>query len=271
MSDRYIEKSFVYVLCISLLLHLGVFAGLYFFPSATPPLPKEPVFIDLKIPPVPKQVPVKKPPRQIINDLSKSKKAEPKENAVKPTDLDINKHYHTPPKGRQAPPESRDSKKDPARPLVESGESVSSLLKPKKTPAPPRLQNDFTLRKIEDQIRNKLNSQKKSEGVGVGDVTDLSLLSFSGRFFDGANNHLVYPPQAKRLGLEGVGAGEVTFNRKGEIIDIHFTYSSGKEFEEAVFNALKNTVTGPLPKAYTHDTATLPFVYVFRLPPQEQR
>jgi protein TonB len=283
MPDRYIEKSFLYVLCISLLLHIGVFAALYLFPQSPPTPPKEPVFIDLQIPPVPKQVPVKIPPRQVIKDLSKLQKAGPKGNAVKPADLNINKHYYNPPKGPQTLPEAGKDKEDSAprqaehqRPLSESGTSVSSLLKPKKIPEYPRFQNDLSLKqamskKIEDQIKNKLNSQKKAAGFGGGDGVDLSLESFYRRFLDGASNRLVYPPQAKRLGLEGVGAGDVTFNRKGEVINITFIRSIGKDFDESVIDAINKTVTGPLPKAYKEDSTTLPFVYVFQLPPQERR
>ena len=59
MPDRFIEKSFLYLLCISLLLHLGVFAWFYYFPPVRPEAPKEPVFIDLQ------QMPeLKQPPEQ---------------------------------------------------------------------------------------------------------------------------------------------------------------------------------------------------------------
>ena len=57
MPDRYIEKKFLYVLCISLFLHLGVGAALYFFPSAPVEPSKEPVFIDLQQMPEQKQPP----------------------------------------------------------------------------------------------------------------------------------------------------------------------------------------------------------------------
>jgi protein TonB len=256
MSDRYIEKSFLYVLCISLVLHLGVFAALYFFPPSPPERPKEPVFIDLQNMPV------------------------PKEDAVKPADL---KHYYNSPKRPQTLPEAGKNKEDSAprqaehqRPMVESESSVSSLLKQKKEPEKPRVQNDLSIKQassknIEDQIRNKLKSQKKAAGFGGGDGVDLSLESFYRRLVDGVNSRLVYPPQAKRLGLEGMGAGEVTFNRKGEVINITFIKSSGKDFDEAVIDAINKTVTGPLPKAYKEDSTTLPFVYIFQLSPQERR
>src|SRR6185369_14946825 len=48
MSNRYIEKSFLYLLVVSLLIHVGVFAVLYYLPEAKQPPPKEPVFIDLQ-------------------------------------------------------------------------------------------------------------------------------------------------------------------------------------------------------------------------------
>ena len=45
MSDNSVEKSFLYLLVLSLLLHLGVGALLYYLPQ-TRPQPKEPVFVD---------------------------------------------------------------------------------------------------------------------------------------------------------------------------------------------------------------------------------
>ena len=40
MSERYIEKSFLYLLFLSLLLHVGVGALLYYLPEAKPTPPK---------------------------------------------------------------------------------------------------------------------------------------------------------------------------------------------------------------------------------------
>ena len=44
MSDRYIEKAFIYLLVISVALHIGVFALIFFLPNEQQPPPKEPVF-----------------------------------------------------------------------------------------------------------------------------------------------------------------------------------------------------------------------------------
>ena len=284
MTDRYIEKSFLSVLCISLILHLGVFAALYFFPPSPTEPPKEPVFIDLQ------QMPVLEQPRETASTkplqaekLNKSQKAEPEENVVKQKAIKNNKNYLNLPKVPQTQAEPGEIKQSlPTRPVerqpqqIESGSSVSSLLKQKKKREQPSSQDDLSIRQniaknIEGQIKNKLNKENKAGGFGVGDDIDLSLVSFARRVLDEANSHLKYPPQAKQLGLEGIGTVEVTYNRKGEIVDIHITKSINKLFDEAVITAFNKAVVGPLPRAYKDDTVTLPLVYFFQLPPQGPR
>lgn len=55
MSDQYIEKSFIYLVVVSLLLHAGVFAALYYLPQSRQEPPNEPVFLDLQNMTEPKQ------------------------------------------------------------------------------------------------------------------------------------------------------------------------------------------------------------------------
>lgn len=61
ISDRYVEKSFLYLLVLSLLLHLGALALLLYLPQSGKQLAKEPVFIDLQTVPELKR---QEPPRQ---------------------------------------------------------------------------------------------------------------------------------------------------------------------------------------------------------------
>src|ERR1035437_4517662 len=47
-SENVVEKSFLYLLILSVLIHIGVFALVLNLPSVKPQPPKEPVFIDLQ-------------------------------------------------------------------------------------------------------------------------------------------------------------------------------------------------------------------------------
>lgn len=277
MPDRYIEKTFLYLLCVSLVLHLGVFAVLHFLPPDPQKPAKEPVFIDLQ------QMPEPKPPKQIIRnkpaqalkEKRAAKKNEP-EDKQKQEIIKNNKNYITLPKGEQTQPEPRLRTNERHPPEVESGQSVSSLLKPKKKQDKTRFQEDLLIKKelskdIENRIKNKLKKDNKAGGFGGIDDIDSSLLSFGRRVLEEANNHLKYPPQAKQLGLEGIGTVDVTYNRKGEVVEIVITKSIHKLFDEAVIDAFNKAVVGPFPKAYKSDTVTLPLVYFFQLPPQGQR
>lgn len=48
MSDNYVEKSFLYLLVLSLLLHAGVFAFFLAFPQQGQMVRQEPIMIDLE-------------------------------------------------------------------------------------------------------------------------------------------------------------------------------------------------------------------------------
>jgi protein TonB len=278
MSDHSIEKSFLYLLIISLLLHVGVGTLLYYLPETKPPKPKEPVFMDLKNLIVPEKPPeiIRIKPKKVLEQPKKLPKGELDKQEVKQPARKVDKNYYTP-KGSQTHTESGNGKQStPSRSAQrqqpsEPETSASGLLKPKNRQKLPLNRDDLSLKQsmaksIEDQINNKLKKREDTESFGVVDGVDVSLTSFSRRFLKEANDHLVYPPQAKQLGLEARGNVEVTFNRKGEIVDIDITMSGGKVFDESVIDAIKKSVIGPLPKAYKKETSTLRLFYLFRLP-----
>jgi protein TonB len=283
MSDRSIEKSFLYLLVLSLLLHAVAGALLYYLPETKPPQPKEPVVMDLQnltvLEKPPEIIPVK--PEQVIERPVKLPKGEPEKQEVKQETVKTDKNYYNP-KGLQTHTESGEGKQSsPPRPVqrqqqAEPESSASGLLKSRNRQEIPRNRDDFSLKQgmaknIEEQFNNKSRKEEVTESFGVSDGLDVSLTSFSRRFLKEANIHLLYPPKAKQLGLEGKGNVEVTYNRKGEIVDIHITRSAGKDFDEAVMYALKKSVVGPLPRSYKQDTVTFPLFYIFRLPPTPER
>jgi protein TonB len=283
MSDHTIEKSFLYLLVLSLLLHVGVGALLYYLPDTRPPQPKEPVFMDLQNLIVPEKPPeiMQIKPKQVLEQPIKLPKGKLDKQEIKQPTVIVDKNYYTP-KGSQIHTESEKGKQsNPSRPAQrqqpsEPDTSASGLFKPKNRQELSRNRADLSLKQsmaksIEDQINKKLKKEEDTESFGVVDGIDVSLTSFSRRFLKEANDHLVYPPQAKQLGLEARGNIEVTFNRKGEIIDIDITRSGGKDFDESVIDAIKKSVIGPLPKAYKKETSTLRLFYIFRLPPPSER
>jgi protein TonB len=68
-----------------------------------------------------------------------------------------------------------------------------------------------------------------------------------------------YPPEANRLGIEGIVPVRITFNRQGTIIKAELLESSGSRLlDEEVLRTLKTVgVVGPLPQAYAGEDLKL--------------
>jgi len=271
MSDSSIEKSFLYLLVLSILLHAGAGALLLYLPDTRPPKPKEPVYIDLQTAPIPEQT---------VN--VRRKQETPIEQPLKEQREVTEKRYYVIPKGggEQNEPGISDLTKpvDPIdqRKQAEQESSAFGLLKQKKQQVGKPSLDDLSIKnrnlsKIEEQVKNKLDRGGKTAAFGVGDDIDLTLASFYGRFLTSANSHLKTPLEARNKFVNVRGKVDVTFNRKGEIIDIDIIKSGGKIFDEAVVEALNKSVVGSLPKAYKDETTTLPLLYFFQVTPQNAR
>jgi protein TonB len=264
MSDRFIEKSFLYLLCISLLLHLGVFAGLYYFPSAKPELPKEPVFIDLQ------DIPELKQPLEPRQQETKRRAEErirvPEERAPRgdaPRD-DLIVKKQSPPPERQTRPAIKPGQPSPAPPdqaPQAPGFSASSLLKPKTSTQPqgPLAQQLFPgagrLAKLEDSYRRKFEKDIAEGDTRFLNSDDIVFGSFLRRFEGAVYGVWRYPQEAAMRGIEGVTPVRITFNRKGEITNIQQLESSGARIlDEEVIRTLRAIgPVGGFPKGYDKD------------------
>lgn len=261
MPDRYIEKSFLYLLCISLLLHLGLFAGLYFFPSKPQELPKEPVFIDLQQIPELKQP--QKPQQQETRRQSEQRVRVPEERAPKadaPRD-DVSARRPAPP-AQQAAPAARPSQQtSPSQPTPEPGYSASSLLKPKSqssSPGPTAQQlfpGASRLAKLEESYRRKFEKDIAEGDTRFLNSDDIVFGSFLRRFEGAVYGVWRYPQEAAIRGIEGVTPVRITFNRRGEITNIQQLESSGARIlDEEVIRTLRAIgPVGGFPKGYDKD------------------
>lgn len=256
MSDRYIEKSFLYVLCISLVLHLGAAAGLYFFPAAPPAPPKEPVFIDLQQMPEP----VKPPERQQeTSRRSEERVRVPRESAPRgdaPQDLLAIQKQAAPSQERQPAPAAKPSRPSPAP--ITPGSSAASLLKPKVQTArqiPPVHQlfpDASRLAKLEDSYRRKFESDVSEGDTRFLNSDDIVFGSFLRRFEGAVYGVWRYPLEAAMKGIEGITPVRITFNRRGEITNIQQLESSGARIlDEEVLRTLRAIgPVGGFPKGY---------------------
>jgi protein TonB len=259
MSDSSIEKSFLYLLIISLLLHVGVGALLYYFPQDRPQ-PKEPVFIDLQ------QVPDLKVPQQARQQETKRQ-----------SEQRVRVERETVPRGRDAidnavPPQAQKpstpqqtQQREPAKTIprettVTPGSSAASLLKPK-SPASPQTQKPqlfpsaSRMASLEESYRRKFESDIAEGDTRFLNSDDILFGSFLRRFESAVYGVWRYPQEAAMKGIEGITPVRITFNRRGEIIGTQLLETSGaKVLDDEVFRTLK--LIGPVggfPKGYDKD------------------
>ncbi|MFA7402418.1 MAG: TonB family protein [Pelobacteraceae bacterium] len=261
MTDRYIEKSFLYLLVFSLLLHLGVFAGLYYFPPAPKEAPKEPVFIDLQ------QMPELKQPleqQQETKRRSEQRTRVPRETAPRgdaAKDLQTVEKQTAPSPERQPSPAARPSRPSqalPAQPSIAPGSSTASLLKPKEQSVrqAPSAAHLFPganrLAKLEDSYRRKFESDIAEGDTRFLNSDDIVFGSFLRRFEGAVYGVWRYPQEAALRGIEGITPVRITFNRRGEITNIQQLESSGARIlDEEVLRTLRAIgPVGGFPKGY---------------------
>ena len=259
MSDRYIEKSFLYLLVVSLLIHVGVFALLYYLPEARQ-RPKEPVFIDLQQMPELKHQP---PTQQEVKRFSDQRMRVERETAPRGTSPRETAPAPAPqrPSVRQQPsPLQREvGKAAPQAPLT-PGSSVSSLLRPRRQvaqlPSQPQLfPGANRMAKLEDTYRRKFESDVAEGDTKFLNSDDIQFGSFLRRFETLIYGVWRYPAEAANNGIEGITPVKITFNRRGEIIHVQLLESSGSRIlDDEVLRTLREVgPVGAFPKGYTKD------------------
>ena len=253
MNNRYIEKTFLYVLVISIVLHIGVFAALYLYPQTRPEPPKEPVFIDLQ------QQDIKQPLEQRQQETrrrSDQRIRVPRESAPRgdaARDVEALKQQAAPPSPAGKP--SRPSQAESGQAPVAPGSSVSSLLKPKDRTVQ-SVQNLFPgasrLAKLEESYRKKFENDIAEGDTRFLNSDDITFGSFLRRFEGAVYGVWRYPQEAAMRGIEGITPVRITFNRQGEITHIQQLESSGARIlDEEVLRTLRAIgPVGGFPKGY---------------------
>jgi protein TonB len=266
MTDRYVEKSFLLLLLLSLLLHIGAGTLLYYLPEQKSPPPKEPVFIDLQ------QVPDLKPPvqesQQETKRQSEQKVRVPRETAPRgrdTVDAVVPRTEQSAPRTPRPVQQPRQDKQPAAvsrETPIAPGSSVSNLLKPKtpqsqnKSQVPAQLfPGANRMAKLEESYRRKFENDIAEGDTRFLNSDDILFGSFLRRFENSVYGVWRYPQEAALKGIEGITPVRITFNRRGEIISTQLLESSGaRVLDEEVFRTLK--LIGPVggfPKGYDKD------------------
>jgi protein TonB len=255
MSDRYIEKSFLFLLVFSLLIHLGVFALVYYLPESAQPPPKEPVFIDLQQMPELKPQPPRQDEVKRFSDQRARVEREIAPRGVSPREVApaVPRRPDRPSTPPTLPPERHESKLSP-------GSSISGLLRTRRqttqqSSQPQLFPGANRMAKLEDAYRHKFEKDVTEGDTRFLNSDDIQFGSFLRRFETAVYGVWVYPEEAASKGIEGITPVKITFNRRGEVVHVQLLESSGsKILDDEVLRTLgKVGPVGAFPRGYDKD------------------
>ena len=273
MSERYVEKSFLYLLVFSLLLHVALFSLIALLPAAKPEVRQEPVMIDLE------DIPdVREAPRAAEREArrqAEQRQRVPRETAPKgereqdriaslpqpapaPRQSAIPSRRPAPssPAGREAGPSAERGR--PGDIPVREAPRGGGILKPRSEQTPEMAQlmpGAQRMAKLEESYRKKYSAEVAEGETKFLDTEDIQFGSFLRRFENSIYGVWRYPQEAARLGVEGVTPVKITFNSKGEIEKFEILQSSGSRILDSEVERTLRLVgpIGPFPRGYTKD------------------
>lgn len=253
MSEKYIEKAFLYFVALSLLLHVVVLTGLYLMPEDKRESTPEPYMVELSdLPEVKDNSHIKEQTKR----LDEVRRRFVRENAPKG---DVRRERSP------LPAVSNPGRLSAVRPRVENEplppqapfsdpKAVSPDLK--KFPELAKLfPSAERMSQLEESFRKKYDTEIEEGETRFLNSDDIQFGSFLRRFETAVYAVWSYPAAASRAGIQGVTPVKITFNRKGEIENIQLLRSSGSRIlDDEVFRALR--ALGPIgsfPKNYAKD------------------
>lgn len=262
MSEKYIEKTFLYFILLSIVVHA---AGLYLFtlvPEKKQETKQESYMVDLTdLPDLPVARSQKKVKRYAEKKRRVVRETAPRGEMPREKTASIPR----PAAGRDVPrPQQKQSA--PAR-MTEQADKPDQMREPgqkssvsrsagKNLPELSKLYPSASrLAKLEEGYRKKYGDDVDEGDTRFLNSDDIFFGSFLRRFESAVYGVWRYPDAAARAGIQGVTPVKITFNRKGEIEKIDLLESSGsKLLDSEVFRTLK--ALGPIggfPKSYNKE------------------
>lgn len=268
MSDNHIEKNFLYLVALSVILHVAIFLFIIYFPQEKKVPKEEPYMVDLQdLPPSPVKP---SPEEKAVRRFDELHRRFPKETAPK-GEAQRERAPQMPPRPA-APQQSQQAKTEgggPQRP-AERGEmplkekpAAGDFFRQRERGIPDISKlypSADKLAKLEESYRKKYEPEVEEGEAKFLNTDDIQFGSFLRRFESAVYGVWRYPAEAVQMGIEGVVPTRITFNRKGEIekVEILEGGSGSKILDDEVRRAMK--LIGPVggfPKGYTKETFSL--------------
>jgi len=259
MSENYVEKKFLYLILFSILLHAAIFALLLKLPAEKKQALTEPFMVDLQdIPSFESLPPAVTPPvkRQAEERLRTPRETAPRGDSpierVAPQDR-VLPAAPAPPAGPRDSAAPQRSQPSPGTQLFRDKRRAPAADIAKLYPGAEKMAL------LEESYRKKYGDEVKEGATRFLNTEDILFGSFLRRFETAVYGVWHYPPEAARMGIEGITPVRITFNRRGEIIGRELLQSSGsKLLDTEVLRTIDQLgPVGAFPRNYDKDTFNL--------------
>jgi protein TonB len=269
--DNYVEKSLLYLLAGSLLLHAALLVVIINLPEEKKDrrVASGPIIVDLRDLPLSQQA---SPPRAAQRPERGVAQGKIAPRGSLPKGAPAQDRTPTPPPLHPIPasavPSSRPGGGEtPGLPVPQgrrpTGEPGGESLHRPSAQQPTELARLFPraerLVKLEENYRRKFRPEVEEGDVAFLNSEDILFGSFLRRFENAVYGVWRYPQEAAQLGIQGVTPVKVSFNRNGEIEQIVLLESSGSTLlDTEVLRTLRAIgPMGALPKGYGRESFTL--------------
>jgi periplasmic protein TonB len=277
MSDNYVEKNFLYLLVLSVLLHLAVYQLFQLIPEQKSKPEPQATMVDLtELPKVPEpqvvrpELPEKKQPVQrhaerrqrVAREIAPKGEAQHALPRLTRPAFPVPARPQAPVRPETAGPVLRQSEPAKAAPQERVAEPVTrgeGIFKPKAsgeaTSTPKLFPSATRMAKLEESYRKKYGPEVEDGEAMFLNTDDIRFGSFLRRLETAIYGVWQYPQAALQRGIEGTTPVRITFNRKGEITHVEILESSGSGIlDNEVLRTLKQIgPVGSFPKGYSRD------------------
>jgi len=259
MSEKYIEKAFLYFIVLSLLLHGVALTIILLMPEKKHEVKLEPYMVELTDLPDLKNLPKAEEKVKRFGEKRRRVMREMAPRGERERDKTASLPRTEPRPVLPSPSRSERQTEAPSREsMTESAKRPRPEVKPKGT-AVPELAKLYPsadrLARLEESYRKKYDTEVEEGETKFLNSDDIQFGSFLRRFETAVYGVWRYPAEAARAGIQGVTPVKITFNKKGEIERIQLLQSSGSRIlDDEVFRTLHALgPLGGLPKGYDKD------------------
>lgn len=280
MRERYVEKTFLYLLLFSFVLHVVMFIVILNMPAEKKAATQEPYMVELRdLPDVLQPGPRREQP---VPRIGREQRVE-KETAPR-GERERDRIAALPPVPRTGPvqpptrrvPAERQPRPGEGGSMRPAGRGDMPVQREPRTRVPegggnatPRreklpdlaklMPSAEKMAKLEENYRKKYGPEVEEGETKFLNTEDILFGSFLRRFETAVYGVWRYPSEAVNLGIEGTTPVRITFNRSGEIAKIELLQSSGsKILDDEVVRTLRQIgPVGAFPKGYEKENFKL--------------